>query len=106
MNNNDLAELHGEYVKRKAWFGTLAYLLKYIEVEEADEVLQRQAADSTRFGEVAVDLGFMTEEQVKTVLFFQSSPVSFGDVVLASQKLDRDTIGENLTLFASYEAVS
>ena len=94
-------DITGDFVSREAWFGTVAYLLKFIEIEEADRVLQEKATNSRAFGDVAVRMGFMTKEEVATVLRFQNLPITFGDLVLAARVLDRDGIHDQLTAFGS-----
>lgn len=87
--------------QRVAWFGTLAFLLGFLELGQVDQVVEEQASTTVRFGEMAVALGLMTEEQVETVLRAQSGSITFADLTVAVRLVERTAVGD---LILSYVA--
>jgi hypothetical protein len=66
-----------EYVNDSQWRGTgntigaLLLRLGLLDLSQIDEILDIQENDKRLFGEIAVDLGFLTEDQVRAVIAIQ-----------------------------------
>ena len=45
--------------RTNVWFGTLAYLLDYLDFDDIAEILAVQQRDGGRFGEIAARLGLL-----------------------------------------------
>jgi two-component system, cell cycle response regulator len=54
--------------------GALAQLLGLLTTAQIDEIRRRQHATADRFGRCAISLGFLTEDQLATVLAIQAEP--------------------------------
>ena len=54
-------------------FGSIAFREGFVTASELVQAITRQAMEGTKIGEVLVQLGFMTEEQVNKVLEIQEA---------------------------------
>ena len=58
----------------RAKLGLIAVSEKLITIEQADMINRRQALEDKRFGDIAVELGILTESQVSHILGLQGNP--------------------------------
>ncbi len=54
--------------------GSLAQLLGFLTTAQIDEIRRRQHATGDRFGRCAISLGYLTEDQLATLLAIQAEP--------------------------------
>lgn len=87
--------------QRRARLGVIAVAEKVMTVEEADEVNQLQALYDKRFGDIAVENGYLTEEQVSRLLDLQGN--GFLSFIQATVDLNIMTMDEINTSLDEYQ---
>lgn len=86
--------------KRRARLGVIAVAEKVMTAEEADEVNQLQALYDKRFGDIAIEHGYLTEEQVARLLDLQGNNfLAFVQSSIDSNILTIDEIDNGLSKF-------
>lgn len=63
-----------EQAKTRVKLGLIAVSEKMITEKQADEINRKQAVMDKRFGDIAVELGYLTNEQVGRLLSLQGNP--------------------------------
>ncbi len=80
--------------------GKLAHTEKMMSIEQVFQVLNVQHVDNRRFGELAVELGFLRKVQVKTLLERQQqSRPKIGEVLVERNELDHRTLNKHLDTY-------
>ena len=103
LNDTDIQAILDAQAKTNVWFGTLAYILGYLELDAIGEILVRQQHSGARFGECAVDMGLLTRDQVERVADLQERKrVRFGELAVSLQYLDRASLAAYLTEFQQH----
>lgn len=86
--------------KRRARLGVIAVAEKVMTVEQADEVNQQQALYDKRFGDIAVENGYLTDEQVSRLLDLQGNGfLSFMQATLDLGFMTMDEFNKNLETY-------
>lgn len=100
LSDADIQAVLDAQAKTNVWFGTLAYILGFLELNAIGEVLVRQQHTRELFGECAVALGLLTEDQVERVADLQERKrVRFGELAVALRYLDRTSLAAYLAEF-------
>ena len=89
--------------RTNVWFGTLAYLLDYLDFDDIAEILAVQQRDGGRFGEIAARLGMLDGVQIERILALQEQKrVRFGEMAVALQVLSRERLAALLEEFLQH----
>lgn len=86
--------------RTNVWFGTLAFVLDYLDFDQIAKVVAEQRRTGGRFGEAAVRLGLLVPEQVERVVALQERKhVRFGEVAVATQQIRHEVLAPLLEEF-------
>lgn len=61
--------------KGEVKLGLIAVSEKLLTQEQADKINRKQALEDKRFGDIAVEMGYLTESQVSRLLQLQGNPI-------------------------------
>lgn len=87
--------------KKRLPIGTVAVTEKFLSIKDVYVILNKQFEDpEKKFGEVAVELGLLTGEELQTILElqFEKNP-NVGEILIEHGVLDRDRLFEELNAF-------
>ena len=73
LNADQLAKVYDEQKKVRVKLGLIAVAEKLMTIEQADEVNKLQSVLDKRFGDIAVEKGYLTDEQVGRLLGMQGN---------------------------------
>jgi CheY-specific phosphatase CheX len=73
LNAEQLANVYAEQKKVRVKLGLIAVAEKLMTIEQADEVNKLQSVLDKRFGDIAVEKGYLTDEQVGRLLGMQGN---------------------------------
>jgi len=92
--------LRSDPAAQPPWFGTLAFLMGFLDREAIDRVLRHQRNSGLRFGEQAFRMGLLTKEQVGTVVGIQEDrQVLFPEVAALLDRVPGEEAGKELRAF-------
>lgn len=74
LQKEDLDRFYDEISKVRVKLGTIAVSEKFMTQEQADRVNLLQATKDKRFGDIAIEMGYLTEGQLEDILKFQGNP--------------------------------
>lgn len=74
ISTEQYAGIKAEQAKTRVKLGLIAVAEKLMTQEQADEVNEKQLVMDCRFGDIAVELGYLERNQVKNLLSHQGNP--------------------------------
>jgi hypothetical protein len=93
LKSKDIEQILKIQEKTNVWFGTLAYVLGYINIEQVTQIQLKDGGDPRFFAETAVKLGFLTPQQVNKVLQLQNEKyLKFGEVAVALRRITAEQL--------------
>jgi len=100
LTNEQLVEAIDYQAKCNLSLGKLAVREDYITAAEADKINDKQRSLDKRFGEVAIELGLLSDEQIESLLAIQKKEkIFFGEILLRKNFLDEQTLNKALEEF-------
>lgn len=95
-----LGAIFSNQEQKRVRLGVIAVSEKLMSIEQVEEVNQLQAIQDKRFGDIAVERGYLTEEQVGRLLVLQGNAyLAFVQAVVDGNFLDMKDINEMLDQF-------
>ncbi len=83
--------------------GKIALKEKMLTWKQIYQVLNAQFDTTKRFGEVAIELGFLVEEEVNRLLEIQKKlRLPLGKILVKLEKIDDETLDRELTNYYNY----
>lgn len=73
LTDKNLGEIYSSQEQKRVRLGVIAVSEKLMSIEQVEEVNQLQAIYDKRFGDIAVEKGYLTEEQVSRLLVLQGN---------------------------------
>ena len=74
ITDSQISELNDYQKKNRVKLGLIAVAEKMITEKQADEINRKQALEDKRFGDIAVELGYLSGEQIGKLLDLQGNP--------------------------------
>lgn len=99
ISESDFELVKQAQTKTRVKLGLIAVSEKMITEKQADEINRKQAVLDKRFGDIAVDLGYLTADQVSRLLELQGNPY-----MLFSQAITDNNIMSLADVEASFDA--
>ena len=87
--------------KNRLPIGTVAVKEKFLDIKDVYAILNKQIEDpEKKFGEIAVELGLLTGEELEKILEiqFEKNP-NVGEILVGHGVLDRERLFEELNAF-------
>lgn len=98
ISNEQLQIVKEEQAKTRVKLGLIAVSEKMITEKQADEINRKQAVMDKRFGDIAVEIGYLTNEQVSRLLSLQGNPyMLFVQTITDKQIIDLATCEKALS---------
>lgn len=95
-----LGDIFSNQEQKRVRLGVIAVSEKLMSIEQVEEVNQLQAIQDKRFGDIAVERGYLTDEQVSRLLVLQgNSYLAFVQSVVDGNFLDMKDINDMLDQF-------
>lgn len=98
----------GEWAEGGNTIGAIGLRLNLLGLDELDAILERQEAESSLFGEIAVKLGYLSEEQVERILELQHlhRTLALCEMLFVAGRIDLPRLLESLaSFFRSHEGM-
>lgn len=73
LTDKNLGEIYSSQEQKRVRLGVIAVSEKLMSVEQVEEINQLQAIYDKRFGDIAVEKGYLTDEQVSRLLVLQGN---------------------------------
>ncbi|MBQ0028042.1 MAG: hypothetical protein KBS96_05510 [Lachnospiraceae bacterium] len=73
LTDKSLGEIYSSQEQKRVRLGVIAVSEKLMSIEQVEEVNQLQAIYDKRFGDIAVEKGYLTDEQVSRLLVLQGN---------------------------------
>lgn len=74
ISTEQFASIKAEQAKTRVKLGLIAVAEKFMTQEQADAVNEKQFSMDRRFGDIAVEMGYLNKAQVKNLLTLQGNP--------------------------------
>ncbi len=90
-----------EQKKNRLPIGTVAVMDKFLSIKDVYIILNKQIQDpEKKFGEVAVELGLLTEQELEKILEiqFEKNP-NVGEILVRHGVMDKERLFEELNAF-------
>lgn len=73
LTDKNLGEIYSSQEQKRVRLGVIAVSEKLMSIEQVEEINQLQAIYDKRFGDIAIEKGYLTEEQVSRLLVLQGN---------------------------------
>lgn len=102
ISHEQLDNIYSTQEERRVRLGVIAVSEQLMSIEDVEEVNQLQALYDKRFGDIAIEQGFLDEEQVCRLLSLQGNPfLAFVQAIVDLNIMDMSEINLNV---ADYQA--
>lgn len=100
LSEKNLSDIFAIQDEKRVRLGVIAVSEKLMTIDQVEEINQLQAVNDKRFGDIAVENGYLTEEHVKRLLFLQgNSFLAFVQSMIDLSCMNMEDVNQALEAF-------